>query len=191
MPTTARPKWAPKERPRFTGRVFRYVPHHATLRNENNAAVDGTRAQAKGGRWNPPGSFPVLYTSCTEVVAIAKLRHKHRGRSFQPWDLAEEEQSDLYTLEVDQDRLVDAVSEPGLAGISLPSTYPHDRGREVGWETTQPIGARLHQESYAGVACRSAADTKGEEVALFLDHAATPRVVGPPRRLGEWFPVPE
>lgn len=108
------------------------------------------------------------------------------AETFQPWELAEEDQEDLYDLEVDQETLADAVTEPGLAGLGLPVTYP-DR---VDYDITQPIGARLHEELYAGVWCRSAADPTGEEIALFLDHAATPRVVGRPRRLAEWFPVP-
>jgi hypothetical protein len=58
-------------------------------------------------------------------------------------------------------------------------------------EITRPIGARLYAETYAGVWCRSAADRTGEEVALFVDedHAATPTVAAPPRRLWEWFPM--
>jgi len=166
--------------------VFRYLPHHATLKDPDKAALDGTYAKERGGRWNPPASFPTLYTSCTEAVAIANLQHKHRGLSFQPWELAEEHQPDLYALHVDQDRLVDVVSASGLAGIDLPATYPD----KIGHSVTQPIGARLHGERYAGVWCRSAADPTGQEVALFLDHAATPSVAGPARRFAEWFPVP-
>ncbi len=184
---TERPKWAPQER-RYNGRGFRYVLHHATERDPDMAAVDGTYAQREGGRWNPPGSFPVLYTSCTEAVAIANLRHRYRGSPFQPWELDEADQADLYGLDVDQDRLVDAVSNAALAGIGLPSTYPDNVGHEI----TRPIGARLYAETNAGVWCRSAADRTGEEVALFVDedHAAIPTVAGPPQRLWEWFPVP-
>lgn len=189
MPTTEQPKWAPQQRPRYNGRVFRYVPHHATQRDSGHAAVDGTYAQREGGRWNPPASFPVLYTSCTEAVAIANLRRRHRGAPFQPWELDEADQADLYGLDVDQDRLVDALSDTGLAGVGLLPTYPD----QVGHNVTQPIGERLYRETYAGVWCRSAADRTGEEIALFVnaEHAAIPTVAGPPRRLWEWFPVPD
>jgi hypothetical protein len=177
-------RWDPQERPRFTGVVYRYLPHYATVKDAQKAAVDGTHAQEAGGRWNPPRSYEVLYTSCTENVAIANLRHKYRGRSFQLSDLAEEDEPDLYDLEVDQERLVNAVSDSGLEGLGLPPTYPNGIGHDV----TQPIGARLHAERYAGVWCRSAADRTGQEIALFLDNSKKPKLVRAPRRLAEWFP---
>lgn len=185
---TERLNWQPQGR-RYQGRVFRYVPHYASERDGAGAATDGTYARQDGGRWNPPGSFRALYTSCTEAVAIANLRYKYRGKPFQPWELDEADQADLYTLDVDQDRLADATSEAGLAGLGLPSTYPDDIGHDI----TQPIGARLYSESYAGVWCRSAADRTGEEIALFLDenHAVTPNVADGPRRFWEWFPIPD
>jgi hypothetical protein len=122
-------------------------------------------------------------------VAIANLRRRHRGAPFQPWELDEADQADLYGLDVDQDRLVDALSDTGLAGVGLLPTYPD----QVGHNVTQPIGERLYRETYAGVWCRSAADRTGEEIALFVnaEHAAIPTVAGPPRRLWEWFPVPD
>lgn len=164
--------------------MYRYLPHYATVKDAQKAAIDGTHAQKKGGRWNPPESYEVLYTSCTEAVAIANLRQKYRGRSFQLSHLAEEDEPDLYDLEVDQERLVDAVSEPGLHGLGLSPAYPAGIGHNV----TQPIGASLHGEGYAGVWCRSAAEPTGQEIALFMDNSKKPKLVRPPRRLAEWFP---
>ncbi len=179
-------RWNPQQHPSFWGRVFRYVPHYATVKDMARAATDGTFAQRDGGRWNPPGSFPVLYTSCSRDVATANLQHKYQGRSFQPWELAEDDQEDLYELEIHQDGLIDVVTDAGVAGVGLPTKYPSG----IGYATTQPIGLRLHREHRPGIWCRSAAFPTGQEVALFPDHAAPPRPIGAPQRLRDWFPVP-
>src|SRR5713226_1945238 len=180
LPMTGPRRWNPQQRPRFHGSVFRYVPHHAT-----NPA-DGSFAQIHGGHWNPPGTFAVLYTSCSRDVVIANLWRKHEGRAFQPWELAEEDQPDLYELEVDQEGLVDVATDTGIAGVGLPASYPIG----VDYTRTQPIGLRLHREQRPGVWCRSAARPTGQEIALFLDYSARPRLVDTPLRLPEWFPVP-
>ncbi len=179
-------RWNPQQRPPFSGRVFRYVPHFATVKDVARAATDGTFAQRDGGRWNPPGSYPVLYSSCSRDVAIANLQHKYQGRSFQPWELAEDDQEDLHELEIDQDGLIDVVTDAGVAGVGLPTKYPSG----VGHATTQPIGLRLYREHRPGIWCRSAAFPTGQEVALFSDYAAPPLPVGIPQRLRDWFPVP-
>ncbi|MBI4279373.1 MAG: RES family NAD+ phosphorylase [Armatimonadetes bacterium] len=140
-----------------------------------------------GGRWNPPHSFPVLYTSCSREVAVANLWHRFEGEAIQPWEVAEERQADLYELRVSQAGLVDILTAEGIAGVGLPQRYPEG----VGHELTQPVGRRLHGEGRPGVWCRSAALPTGQEIALFFEFAERPAIIGPPHRLWEWFPVPE
>ena len=82
--------WAPRLSPPFNGTVYRYTSHSAT------DPLDGSFAMRSGGRWNPPNSFPVLYTSCSLDVAIANLWHRFEGEAVQPWEVAEERQADLH-----------------------------------------------------------------------------------------------
>lgn len=175
------PEWSPRVRPPYNGVVYRYVPHSAI------EPTDGSFAMRTGGRWNPPDSFPVLYTNCSVDVAVANLWDRFKGEAVQPWEVAEERQADLYELRIRQENLVDVATPEGMRGVNLPPDYPEG----VGHERTQPIGERLHGESRPGLWCRSAARPKGEEVALFLDFARSPEVLGSPRRLWEWFLVPE
>lgn len=149
--------------------------------------MDGTYSMERGQRWNPKGSFPVVYTNCSVDVAIANLWHKFEGEVGSPWDVAEEKQADLYEIPIEQPGLVDITTPDGIAGVGLPETYP----TSVAKRTTQRIGARLHSERRPGVWCRSAAHPAGEEVALFTDFSAPATPRRPPKRLWEWFPVPE
>jgi hypothetical protein len=128
----------------------------------------------------------VVYTSCSVDVAIANLWRKYEGEVAQPWEESDEEQADLYEIQIDQDGLIDMASADGIAGVGLPPTYP----RDVPHSVTQPIGRRLYEERRPGIWCRSAALTTGEEVALFTDFASQGRIRLPPKRLWEWFPVP-
>jgi RES domain len=178
-----RARWAPQTRPRYVGAVYRSIPH-----DSKTGPLDGSYARDNGGRWNPPGSFSALYTSCSVQAAIAFLREHYRDEALQPWEQPEDKQRDLYTLHVEQDYLVDAVAPEGLAGLGLPTGYP----RGISHKTTQPIGQRLYDEHHPGIWCKCAPDPHVQEVVLFLDHAAPIRVGSqPPRRLREWFPVPE
>ena len=173
--------WAPRLSPPFNGTVYRYTPHSAT------DPLDGSFAMRSGGRWNPPNSFPVLYTSCSLDGAIANLWDRFEGEAVQPWEVAEERQADLHELRVSQSNLVDVVTPEGVAGVLLPPSYPEG----VGHDQTQPVGTRLHGEGRPGVWCRSAALPKEREIALFLEFADRPERTGAPKRLWEWFPVPE
>jgi RES domain-containing protein len=149
--------------------------------------MDGRPSMRRGGRWNARGTFPVTYTSCSVDVAIANLWRKYEDEVGQPWDESEEEQADLYEIQIDQEGLVDIASAKGIAGVGLPPAYP----RGVSHRTTQPTGRRLHRERRPGIWCRSAALPAGEEVALFTDFASQGRAQTPPKRLCEWFPIPK
>lgn len=173
-----RAKWAPRIRARFNGVVYRSIPHSGT------DPLDGSYARDNGGRWNPPGSFEVIYTSCSIKAAIAFLREHYRNESINPWEQPEEKQRDLYELLLDQDGLVDAISSEGLIGLGLPKSYP----RRVSHSTTQPVGQRLYDEGHPGIWYRCAPDPTEEEIALFRDHAQPIQVNSQSKRFGEWYP---
>jgi hypothetical protein len=65
---------------------------------------------------------------------------------------------------------VDAVSDPGLISLGLPTSYPIDStGDVVPHAVCQPIGQTARSQGEPGIACRSAAaqPSPGEELAYF------------------------
>jgi len=144
-------------------------------------------AQASGGRWNPTGSFGVLYLCASREVAQANVARRLEGQPYGPEDLVAGPV--LVELRAPRAMYVDALSARGLESLGLPATYPlHGNGRRVSWSRCQPIGRRAWEEGEPGIACRSAAiraGSPGEELALF-DRGKLPsaRAV---RTFEEWF----
>jgi RES domain-containing protein len=133
--------------------------------------LDGSYAQARGGRWNPPRSFPVVYLCATVPVARAVVLGKLDGQPFGPEDLDPATAPVLITASVPDGRYVDVITSSGCASVGVPETYPKDRAhRRIGWERCQPIGEAAWEAGAAGIACRSAAPKAppgGEELAWF------------------------
>lgn len=152
--------------------------------------LDATYSVARGGRWNPPASFPVLYLNRDLHSSRANLARKFAGRPYGPEMLHPAHAPVLIQATVDDAAFVDAVTDEGCIELGLPVTYPVDeKGAEVGWGRCQPIGSKAWEAGEAGVACRSAAipDRTGEELALF--RRAEHPVLRVDRRLAfdEWF----
>lgn len=49
--------------------------------------LSGRHARREGGRWNPSGSFDVIYLNASRGVARAQVRHKLEPRGIRPEDL--------------------------------------------------------------------------------------------------------
>jgi RES domain-containing protein len=152
--------------------------------------LDAMYSVARGGRWNPPGSFPVLYLNRDLHTSRANLARKFAGRPYGPEMLHPAQAPVLIQTTVDDAAFVDAVTDEGCIELGLSVTYPVDaKGNEVGWDRCQPIGSKAWEAGEAGVACRSAVtpDRTGEELALF--HRAENPVLRVDRRLSfdEWF----
>jgi hypothetical protein len=132
--------------------------------------LDARYSRRLGGRWNAPGSFGVVYLNRSVEVARAQVRHKLEPRGIRPEDLSPERGPVLMHTEVLKDTYVDAVSDPGLRSLGLPTSYPVDSaGSEVPHAVCQPIGQTARNEGERGIACRSAAaqPSPGEELAYF------------------------
>lgn len=133
--------------------------------------LSGEHAQRSGGRWNPPGSFPVVYLNASRSVARAQVRHKLEPRGIRPEDLDPAQGPLLIEADVPEDRFVDAVTDRGLVSLGLPASYPVDASdTPISHADCQLIGQRAWDEGEPGIACRSAADTApagGEELAYF------------------------
>ena len=133
--------------------------------------LDGRYALARGGRWNAPGSFPVVYLCATVGVARAIVLQRLEGQPFGPEDLDPTTAPVLVTASVPSARYVDVVTSRGCASAGLPASYPKDgRGRLIGHGRCQPIGQAAWEAGERGLACRSAAlpaPPGGEELAWF------------------------
>jgi hypothetical protein len=128
-------------------------------------------ARERGGRWNPPRSFGVVYLNASVSVARAQVRDKLEPRGIRPEDLQPGEGPVLVQMTVPREDYVDAISDPGLETLGLPSTCPVDENDVlIPHSVCQPIGLRAWEGGESGIACRSAASsapTDGEELAFF------------------------
>lgn len=131
--------------------------------------LDATYSQRKGGRWNPPDSWPTLYLNEDILTARANLVLFTRGWPFEPEDLAEGAGPQVVVVELPADQEVaDAHSPAGLESVDLPTTYPvHANGRPVTHQTCQKVGRQVKAADLAGVHARSAQLVAGRELAWF------------------------
>jgi hypothetical protein len=146
--------------------------------------LDGRFAAERGGRWNPPESFPVLYLCRSVEVARSNVYRKLEGQPYGPEDLLPETGPVLVRATVPEDRYLNVVTDAGCRDAGLPRTYPLDsRRRIVPWRRCQPIGLRAWEGGLPGIAARSAA-TDGEELAYFGRRRLRRGAVRP---FAEWF----
>jgi hypothetical protein len=136
--------------------------------------LDGRYSMKFGGRWNSPGSFPVVYLNADLTTAKSNARRlldtRLRGSPFSVDDLELTQLPLLVTVRSHLLEHVDVVTTAGMVANGLPSTYPLDaRGNSVSHVVCQPIGQRAWDDALAGVACVSAdsAAPDGEELAWF------------------------
>ena len=133
--------------------------------------LEGSHAAWKGGRWNPPESFPVIYLCGDEDVARANLHRLLAPHPYGPEDLRPGASPVLVDVSVREGRFLNVVTDAGCAAAGLPRSFPKDsRGRVIPHERCHPIGEAAHDAGLRGVAARSAAPgapTGGEELAHF------------------------
>lgn len=151
--------------------------------------LSGEYARAAGGRWNPPGSFPVVYLNRDERVARANVRRKYEGLPYGPEDLDPLTAPILVGTDVPRDRYIDIVTGGGCEAAGLAASYPRDdSGATIPHASCRPIGQAAWDGGAPGIACRSAAPAAppdGEELAFFVRGARlTPFTV---RSFEEWF----
>ena len=133
--------------------------------------LDPDFARRHGGRWNPPGSFRVLYLNEDLATARLNLRAFIAGWPYEPEDLRNDTGPVLIGCALPRRQIVcDAHSPAGLQLAGLPATYPLDQdGTPVPHARCQPVGARAKAEGLRGVHARSAQsrDGVGRELAWF------------------------
>jgi hypothetical protein len=124
----------------------------------------------RGGRWNRPGSFPVVFLNRTKAVARRNLVRKLEGQPYRPEDLRPGFAPELVSTEVPSSSYADIVTDVGCVGAGLPTTYSLQNGTEIPRALCQPIGQHAWDGGEEGIACRSATtpiSPYGEEIAWF------------------------
>jgi RES domain len=150
--------------------------------------LSGEYARGRGGRWNAPGAFAVVYLSTSLGVARALVRSRLEDRGIRPEDVLPEAGPVLVHTTVPDNAYVNAVTGTGLRALDLPATYPLDgRGRVIAHGVCQPIGRLAWDAGEQGIACRSAgkgAPTSGEELAYFSRQSLR---VDETEQFADWF----
>lgn len=153
--------------------------------------LDPSFSVDRGGRWNPPGSFPVVYLCATVEVARANVLRAFAGLPYGVLDLRPERRPSLVGTTVPARRAVDVVTDAGCRAAGLPVTYPFDgRARRIAWARTQPIGLAAWEGQERAIACRSAAlprGERGEELAWFARGPGDRLRVTTRRTFDRWF----
>lgn len=133
--------------------------------------LDATFAERRGGRWNPPGSFPTLYLNEDRVTARMNLRVFIARWPYEPEDLRADTGPVLIGAKLPKRQQVcDVHSREGVQTAGLPKTYPLDASGElVSHQRCQRIGEKAKQAGLRGVRTRSAQsrDGAGRELAWF------------------------
>lgn len=133
--------------------------------------LDPTFAMQRGGRWNPPGSFPTLYLNEDQLTARTNLRAFIAGWPYEPEDLRADNGPVLIGATLPRNQSVaDVHTNAGVGAAGLPKTYPVDsRKRIVGHDRCQPVGLRAKRQGLRGIRARSAQapDGAGRELAWF------------------------
>lgn len=151
--------------------------------------LDGSFARERGGRWNEPGSFAVVYLNASPRTARLNCLHRFAGLPYGPEDLDEGQAPVLVATDVPAGEHADCRSDRGLEGWGLPVGYPlHPDGRPVTWQECRAVGHAAAADGLDGVACRSAAGgarPDDHELAYF----ERDRQLEPVERIpfGEWF----
>ena len=175
--------------------ILRIPDRHTWLRVADTTwslPLDPSWAARFGGRWNAPGSFPVLYLNEDLYTARAQIHALLRAWPANPEDLREDAPYVLVLAGLPRRQdVADALSNDGLESLGLPPSYPLDaRGDPVPHEPCHAIGTTVHAARLRGVWCRSAvtADGSGRELAWFPSGpGARARSLGDPVPFALWW----
>lgn len=156
----------------LAGEAFRHLsPRYDPLSGEG--------ARIGGGRFNPPGSFPVLYLCRSRACAVAELR---RLGDRQRIGLEGLLPRCLYRFEVVLERVLVLTDEPTRqqAGLGLDAITGPD------WSECQNLGVVAHALAIQAIECPSATGVD-EVLAVFLQNLGVGRL--DPGLAEEWDSV--
>jgi hypothetical protein len=133
--------------------------------------LDPGFAAQRGGRWNPPASFPTLYLNEDLATARLNLRAFIAQWPYEPEDLRADNGPLLVAATLPRaQKVCDIHTALGVVKAGLHENYPLDlNGHPIPHDTCQAIGARVKSAGLRGVHTRSAQarDGSGRELAWF------------------------
>jgi RES domain-containing protein len=156
----------------FTGQGWRHLsPRYDPLSGEG--------ARVHGGRFNPPGSFPVLYLCQSRPCAIAELQRLGERQVIGVEGLLPRA---LYRYEIALDRVLDLTDNEVRAEVGLRL----DMLTGPDWTACQKLGSTLYAVGAQAVSSPSATGI-GAVLAVFVQQIGVGRVE--PRLAEEWHSV--
>jgi len=139
----------------YSGRVYRHISPRWTC-------TSGAGARQAGGRWNPPDSFPVIYTALSERTIVAEFYRFAERSNFPPAILLPRR---LCVLQVDLRAVLDLRSADDLAAVGL--AVADLEGDD--WDPCREIGDAAHKLELEGLLAPSATGV-GDILAIFELH---------------------
>ena len=136
----------------FSGRVYRHV-------TPGTDCCSGEAARRFGGRWNPPNSFPVVYSSLTPESSAAEFRKLAQRNALRPVDLLPRE---FFTLEIALVSVLDLRPERSLEQVSL--GFGDISSDEM--TRCQFVGEAAYRLNYEGIVAASSTGV-GHVMAIF------------------------
>lgn len=124
-------------------------------------AISGEGARRFGGRWNPPKSFPVLYTASGPETAALEVRRTATKLGVREGSLLPR---NLISLDVSLGRVLDFTDSEVLHQAGLTEQVLVDDDVRI----CQALGDAAHYLGYEGVLSPSAAGP-GDTLAIFLN----------------------
>jgi RES domain-containing protein len=142
---------------RFEGDLFRQQgPQYLPL--------SGDGARIAGGRWNPPDSYPVIYTATTSETCWAELKRHASNQGLAVADLMPRV---LVRYEAKLDRLLDLTDEATANDLGVSLAVLRDDDLRI----CQAVGEMAHHLGFEGVMAPSATGI-GVAVAVFINRLA-------------------
>lgn len=159
-----------------SGMLYRAIPH------SSDAPLASEFSVTQGGRWNPAGSFPVIYTGASEEVVRSYVDWHATFYGVPLADFQPEDLPDLVIMSFSA-TMADVATDSGLVYYGLPVAYP--LGYSAGQHTaSQPLGLSIFSAGYCGIVTRSATvpDWGGPihlwaEVAIFASQSPQPQLL--------------
>lgn len=160
----------------FEGEAFRHIaPAYNPLQ------TDGARI--RGGRWNPPESFPTLYLALDERTAAAELRRLAQRQSRRVEDLLPR------TVYIFRVRLRDVLDLDLTNPESIDALALADAISADDMSRTQAVGEAAHYLSLEAILAPSATSA-GRVLAVFFDRLRADSTVQPANSI-RWTEPPD
>lgn len=139
-------------------------------------ALSGEGARLHGGRFNPPGSFPVLYICRTRPCAVAELQRLGDRNAIGVEGLLPRY---LYRYDIALERVLDLTDAAVTTGVGV--------GRDVltgpDWTACQDLGTTAHALGVQAILSPSATGVD-DVLAVFVQHIGLGTVE--PALVEEW-----